>query len=152
LYNPIQEVLVAIEAIIRPSAILSAGAAAAILRALDLDDVAYGGRWSASSGLWHRYDRPWDGPSGSRGNSQLAGSIAVVYESPVRNQITIYKVTITDAGHRMGMTVDSLCDEALGHAYLTLASCPRATLSAPPAADPFRVRARPAVRAPLVSF
>jgi hypothetical protein len=129
---------VALETIIRPSAMLSAGAAAAILRALDHDDVANGGVWSASAGLWHRYDRSWNGPSGSRGTAQLAGSIAVIYESPVRNQITIYKVMITDAGVRDGLTVDRLCDEALAHAGLTLASCPRITMTGPPLSDPFQ--------------
>ena len=129
----------ALETIIRPSAILSAGAAAAILRALDRDDVANGGVWSASAGLWHRYDRAWNGPSGSRGTAQLAGSIAVIYESPVRNQITIYKVMITDAGVRDGLTVDRLCDEALAHAGLSLASCPRITMSGPPVSDPFQL-------------
>ena len=113
----------ALETIIRPSAILSA------------------------AGLWHRYDRSWNGPSGSRGTAQLAGSIAVIYESPVRNQITIYKVMITDAGSREGLTVDSLCDEALAHAGLTLASCPRITMTGPPLTDPFQLPLRPTIRA-----
>jgi hypothetical protein len=130
---------VATEAIIRPSAILSAAAASAIVRALDREDVAYGGLWSASVGLWHRYDQPWNGRAGSRGSAKLAGSIAVIYESPVRNQITIYKVVITDVGHQLGLTVDSLCDEALAHAGLRLANCPRTPMTGPPVADPFRL-------------
>jgi hypothetical protein len=126
----------AAEAILRPAAVLPVMAAAKIVRVLDREDVANGGLWSASPGLWQRYDQEWNGPNGSRGDAQLAGSMAVIYDSPLRDQITIYKVVITDAGHARGLTVDSLCDEALRHAGLTLASCPRTSMTSPKP-DPF---------------
>jgi len=90
--------------------------------------------------VWQRFDRPWDGAGGSRGASQLIGSIAVVYDSPVRHQITIYKVSLSDVGVAAGFTIEKLCDEALVYANLSLATCPRATLAAPPQRDPFRNR------------
>jgi hypothetical protein len=39
---------------------------------------------------------------------------------------------------RNGWSVTSLCDEALGYADLTLATCPRADVTPPP--KPFRMR------------
>jgi hypothetical protein len=36
--------------------------------------------------------------------------------------------------------VDRLCDDALSWIGLTLATCPRADLTAPPAPDPFHAR------------
>jgi hypothetical protein len=125
------------EKIIRPAAILPEYAAARIVTALSDNDVSRGGVWNASVSVWQLYDRPWSGIAGTRGEAQLVGTIAVVYDSPRRHQITIYKASVTDFGVAIGWQVESLCDAALAHAGLTLANCPRAHLAAPPAADPF---------------
>jgi len=140
-----------IEQIIRPSAIVPEDAAAKIVAALSADDVSRGGVWNASVSVWQLYDRPWVGVAGMRGDSQLIGSIAVVYDSPARHQITIYKVNLTDYGLDLGWTVEKLCDEALGAAGLTLASCPRAQLAPPPPPDPFRRVDRAVSAAPATS-
>lgn len=142
--------MAAIEQIIRPSAIVPEDAAAKIVAALSADDVSRGGVWNASVSVWQLYDRPWVGVAGMRGDSQLIGSIAVVYDSPARHQITIYKVNLTDYGLDLGWTVEKLCDVALGAAGLTLASCPRAQLAPPPPPDPFR-RADKAVNPPAAT-
>jgi hypothetical protein len=123
--------------VLRPSAVLAEHAARQVLRELELRDVARGGVWSASSGLWQRYDLPWDGDSGLKGVSQLLGSIASVYGSPSKYDITIYRVTVTDHGRAHGWDVDRLCDDALRFADLTLARCPRTTLASD-TPDPFR--------------
>jgi len=128
-----------IETVIRPAAVLGIGAATEILRCLERHDVGRGGTWSATPGMWQRFDRPWDGPNGMRGDAQMVGSLAVVYDEPRRNEITIFKVSITPYGASAGWTVERLCDDALAWAGLTLATCPRADLKAPPRADPFRV-------------
>ncbi len=121
--------------VIRPSAVLADRVAKQVLDALLTRDVSKGGVWSASAGLWQRYDQPWTG--GTRGSARLVGSIGTVYGTPSKYDITIYRVTLTDAGTESGWTVDSLCDDALQYADLTLARLPRATLaSASP--DPFR--------------
>jgi hypothetical protein len=126
-----------LEQVIRPSAVLSEAHAASVLRALNREDVSNGGVWNATSSVWQRYDRAWNGVGGMRGTAQLIGSIAVIYDRPVRHQITIYKVTITSYGASKGITVETLTDEALKSAGLTLANCPRAELADPPPADPF---------------
>lgn len=125
------------EATIRPAAILPIDAATQIVSALERLDVSRGGVWNATPGVWQRYDHSWDGPLGSRGTAELVGSIAVVYDRPRRNEITVYKATLTAAGRLQGWTTDKICNDALTYAGLTLASCPRDELTAPPGADPF---------------
>jgi hypothetical protein len=119
--------------VLRPAAVLDHRAAARLLFELERLDVSRGGLWAASASLWQRYDQPWNGPGGSRGTSVLVGSIGVMYDAPTRQQITLYRVTLTAAGQAQGFTVDSVCDDALAWVGLTLARCPRAE-------DPFRRR------------
>jgi hypothetical protein len=122
--------------VIRPSAVLSSKLAADVVRELESRDVSRGGVWSASPGLWQRYDVPWNGASGMHGSSRLVGTIGAVYGSPSRYDITIYRVTVTAHGASLGWTVDGLCDDALQYADLTLATCPRVSLTST-ARDPF---------------
>jgi hypothetical protein len=123
--------------VIRPAAILPESAARAVLVELAMRDVRGHGVWHAQPTLWRRYDRPWDGAgAGGPGGSQLIGTMQVAYGTPTRYTITVYRATITQLGHDSGWTVERLCDEALGYGGLTLASCPRADLTAPP--KPFR--------------
>ena len=123
--------------VIRPSALLKDQDAHRVLMALEQRDVSKGGVWSASAGLWQRYDHAWDGENGAKGTSQLVGTIGIVYGTPSKYDITIYRATVTELGLDAGWTVDSLCDDALQYADLTLASCPRTTLTNP-SPDPFR--------------
>jgi len=134
--------------IIRPAAVLPAEAANRVLRVLESEDVSRGGMWNASPGLWQRYDRPWDGPAGAPGWSRLLGTIGVVYGTPSRYEITIYRATVTVHGVEQGWTVESLCDDALRHGALSLDSCPRAELVAPPTPSPFRGGGAPSGPAP----
>lgn len=113
-------------------------AAQLILRGLRREDVTSGGVWNTTATLWQRYDRPWDGPLGSRGNAVLLGSIAVVYGTPTRDSITVYRAAVTSQAVAAGWSTDSLCNEAFAYAGLTLANCPRAALTPPPARDPFK--------------
>ncbi|MEI6693954.1 MAG: hypothetical protein WCL12_04410 [Actinomycetes bacterium] len=126
--------------IIRPAAVLDERLALTVVKELERLDVTLGGVWNATTSLWQRYDRPWDGLDGTRGSAELIGSIAVMYDTPARRQITIYKVTATEFGIASGWTVDGICDEALASAGITLATCPRADLTSPPPSDPFRSR------------
>jgi hypothetical protein len=140
------------EQIIRPAAVLPEQAAATIVAALSANDVSRGGVWNASVSVWQLYDKPWAGVAGTRGDAQLVGTIAVVYDSPQRHQITIYKAYVTDFGVSIGWKVESLCDAALTFAGLTLANCPRAELAAPPAADPFHAAAAGSLSERLASL
>lgn len=134
------------EMVIRPSAVVPVSCAAAILEALQQRDVSQGGVWNATAGVWQRYDQPWAGPGGSRGGAELVGSIAVVYDSPRRNEITIYKAIVTAFGMETGWSVEKICDDALSYAGLTLATCPRTELRPLPAPDPFRVPSQRGLR------
>jgi hypothetical protein len=124
--------------VIRPAAVLPDRAAVKVLEHLRWADVGKGGLWNASASMWQRYDKPWDGIGGTRGSSQLVGSIGVMYDTPARFHVTIYRVTITVAGQQQGWDVASLCDDALTAARLTLAECPVTTLPGAPLLDPFK--------------
>lgn len=124
--------------VIRPAAILPEQATREVLMQLALNDVRVEGLWQADPAVWRRYDRSWDGEDGGPGSAVLLGTIQVAYGVPTRYEITIFRVTVSEAGDRAGWTVTSLCDEALGYGGLTLATCPRASLAAPP--RPFRFR------------
>jgi hypothetical protein len=125
--------------VLRPAAVLPRFEAMAVVAALTSRDVAKGGRWNVTPGIWQRYDRPWDGVAGGVGSARLVGTIGSAYGAPTRYEITIYRVTLTSYGVRGGWSIDSLCDDALVYAGLTLASCPRAALPRPPEFDPFRL-------------
>lgn len=124
-------------AVIRPSAVLDAKLATQIVRELESRDVSRGGVWSASPGLWQRYDKPWDGPGGTHGTSKLVGTIGAIYGSPSKYDITIYRVTVTEHGATKGWSVEAICDDALKFVDLSLATCPRTSLITT-APDPFR--------------
>ncbi|HEX4654226.1 MAG TPA: hypothetical protein VH274_00650 [Mycobacteriales bacterium] len=124
--------------VIRPAAILDEQAARQVLSELALQDARAQGVWVAEPGTWRRYDQSWNGTDGSPGTAALVGTIQVMYGSPTRHEITIYRATVTGSAAASGWTVMTLCDDALRFAELSLESCPRATLSPPP--RPLRFR------------
>ena len=126
--------------IIRPALVVEEASAARIVTELRDRDVSRGGCWNASSTIWQRYSGAWDGIGSTRGSAQLVGTIAVAYSMPIRDYITIYRVTVTEAGIEAGFTVESLCDDALHYGGLTFNDCARADLMEPPRADPFHAR------------
>jgi hypothetical protein len=121
--------------VIRPAAIVPEAAARAILTGMAHSSVYMDGFWLAEPSRWTRYDRPWVRP-GDPGETQRLGTIQVAYGTPTKYEITIFQVAVTQIGADTGVSVQTLCDEALAFGELTLAECPRATLSAPP--KPFR--------------
>ena len=127
-----------VTAVIRPAAILPENATREVLMQLALKYVRVGGLWQADPSVWRRFDLPWDGDDGGPGSACLLGTIQVAYGLTTRYEITIFRVTVSDRGNAAGWTVESLCDEALGYGGLTLDTCPRASLAAPP--RPFRFR------------
>jgi hypothetical protein len=116
--------------VIRPAAIVPEEAAREVLVELARRDLSNGGEWQSEPQLWSRYD----GPMSEDGTHvpELIGTIHVTYGTPTKYEITIYRVTVTAVGVNEGWTVASLTDEALSFGGLTLAQCPRATMSAPP--------------------
>jgi hypothetical protein len=117
--------------VIRPAAVVPEEAARTILMQLSLRDLTLGGVWEAEPAQWRRYGAP--GQDERDEAAELAGTIQIAYGVPTRYEITIFRATVTAAGQRLGWTVESLCDEALAHGELSLATCPRADLAAPPA-------------------
>lgn len=121
----------AVSEVIRPAAVIPEPQTREILFALSERDVGSGGVWRATPQRWQRYDRPWEHVDGA-GVAALVGTIQVMYGTPTRFSVTIYRATITRDGLSAGWSVERLCDEALGFGGLSLASCPRASLKPPP--------------------
>lgn len=122
--------------LIRPAAVLTVDPARRILHELAMRDVSRGGCWNATPGLWQRFAEDED--EAEAGADRLIGTVATVYGPPAQLEITIFRATVTAFGLDHGWTVERLCDDALQHAGLTLAACPRADLVAPPLPDPYR--------------
>lgn len=118
--------------VIRPAAVLSEVAARQVLAGLSADDVRRGGSWWTRPGVWRRYSEPWPDAEGTGMDAAHLGTISCVYDSPLRYSVTLYRASITSTGLRLGWSIEAICDDALRHAGLTLAACPRATLAAPP--------------------
>src|SRR5262249_32548246 len=114
--------------VIRPAAVLPEESARRVLMELALRDVRIGGEWWAEPATWRRYDHEWNGTDGGTGNAELLGTIQIAYGVPTRYEITIFRATITRIGQNHGLTVNDLCNEALGYGGLTLDTCPRADL------------------------
>ncbi|MFB9376262.1 hypothetical protein ACFFKU_13290 [Kineococcus gynurae] len=133
--NPARPAPGEITEVVRPAAIVPEESARSILVELALRDVQHGGVWQAGPSLWSRWDRPWNGTENLAG-AELIGRIHVAYGTPTRYEITVYRVTVTAFGAQLGWTVETLCDEALGHGGLRLADCPRTVMGATP--QPFR--------------
>jgi hypothetical protein len=121
-----------VEEVIRPAAVLPEEAARLVLVELALRHIDAGGLWEATPTTWHRYDRPRDPADPAPMEARLVGTLQVAYGTPTRYEITIYRATLTRLGTDAGWTVETLCDEALGFGDLSLANCPRASLSPPP--------------------
>ncbi len=118
--------------VIRPAAVLSESNARLILTGLAADDVQAGGHWWTRVGTWRRYAEPWARGAHDPGDAVHIGTISCVYDSPTRFCVTVFRVSMTAQGLRLGWTTQALCDEAFKHAGLTLNDCPRASLAAPP--------------------
>lgn len=122
---------VAVTEVIRPSVILDEQQARQVRSELAARDARAEGEWITTPNVWERYDRPWH-ESDDAGAAKLIGSMHVIYDSPSRYNITIYRAVITVHGHAQGWDVTALCNEALGYVGLSVETCARADLRPPP--------------------
>ncbi|HWH27942.1 MAG TPA: hypothetical protein VNU26_03095 [Mycobacteriales bacterium] len=132
---PLDQTTSATDRVIRPAAVLPERAARDIMGWLDDHDVTRGGCWAHDVSYMKRFSGPFDGIAGMRGSAVLLGSLHITWDT---YSVTIYRVNVTDEGVARGYTVERLCDEVLGVAGLSLATCPRASLASAPVPDPFR--------------
>ena len=75
---------------------------------------------------------PRAGRARRRAPPRHLGTIRCVYDSPARYCVTVFRVSLTGFGLESGWNTERLCDEAFSHGGLTLAMCPRATMTAVP--------------------
>jgi hypothetical protein len=128
---------VALQSQVRPALVLPEREGRALLAAAQAQDVSTGGLYSAGPAGVQIWSTPWDGASGSRGDSLHYGSIDWSYDTPVRHYITIYRVFLTAEGVKAGETTHSLLSRVLGLCGLD-ANGEMLSLPVPPPRDPFR--------------
>jgi hypothetical protein len=129
------------DVVIRPAAVIPEAKAREVIRWLEGNRLENGGLWNVGevTGIWQRFDRPWNGIGGTRGEAQLVGTVYVTYDRPRRYEVVIHRVQVTDLGLIAGWTTTKLVDEILSTVGLSIATCERDT-SAPSAykKDPFQ--------------
>ena len=128
---------VALQSHVRPALVLPEREGRGLLAAAQAQDVSTGGCYSAGPAGVQIWSAPWDGASGSRGDSLHYGSVDWSYDTPVRHYITIYRVFLTAEGVKAGETTHSLLSRVLGLAGLD-ANGEILSLPVPPPRDPFR--------------
>lgn len=130
---------------VAPSLVLSDRDVREIASVAVRQDVSKGGCFSAGPAGVQVWSTPWDGPLGSRGESEHLGSIDWSYDTPVKQYATIYRVLVTVRGVAAGENADSILGRALALAGMTAPGSQIAPVVAPPR-DPFRsalLRQRP---------
>ncbi len=128
---------VALESQVRPALVLPEREGRALLLAAQREDVSRGGCYSAGPAGVQVWSAPWEGPGGSRGESQHLGSVDWSYDTPVRHYITVYRVLVTAKGVEADETTHTLLARVLGLAGLGAAGEILA-MPVPPPRDPFR--------------
>ena len=135
---------VAVAEQIRPTLVLREQQGRALLTGAAREDVARGGCLSAGPAGVQVWSRPFDGPDGTPGGSELLGSVDWTYDTPIRHHVTIYRVVVTVAGGPLGVTAADLLQRVLraGGVETDGAQAPAAPLPVPPPRDPFRAALR----------
>lgn len=129
---------------VRPALVLREQQGRALLAAAAREDVTRGGCLSAGPAGVQVWSRPFDGPDGSPGHSELLGSVDWTYDTPVRHHLTVDRVVVTVAGARRGLQAGELLRRVLltGGVEGDTEGTPSAPLPAPPTRDPFRAALR----------
>jgi hypothetical protein len=97
-----------------PDVVLPATEAHALLAAARHEDVSSGGCFSPGPAGVQVWDGPWNGANGRVGTASHLGSVDWSWDSPAEGFVTIYRVLLTAAGGRAGLTTHTLLDLVLG--------------------------------------
>ena len=97
-----------------PDVVLSSAEARALLAAAAAQDVATCGCYSPGPAGVQLWDGPWNGAGGRVGTAQHLGSVDWSWDVPSSGFVTVYRVLLTAAGGRAGLTTHALLDRVLG--------------------------------------
>ena len=109
-----------------PDVVLPAAQARAALSEAARQDVSAGGCFSPGPAGVQLWDGPWNGVGGRVGTAQHLGSVDWSWDTPSAGFVTVYRVLLTAAGSRAGLTTHAV----LGH-VLALAGPAVPVLPAP---------------------
>lgn len=129
---------------VRPALVLREQQGRALLAAAAREDVTHGGCLAAGPAGVQVWSRPFDGPDGTPGRSELLGCVDWTYDTPVRHHVTVYRVVVSVAGRARGLSAPELLRRVLLTAGVDCAAdgTSAAPLPAPPPHDPFRAALR----------
>ena len=96
-----------------PDVVLPADEARALLAAARRQDVSMGGCFSPGPAGVQVWDGPWNGAGGRVGTAEHLGSVDWSWDAPAEGFVTIYRVLLTAAGARGGLTTHALLDTVL---------------------------------------
>ena len=117
-----------------PDVVLPAAEARALLVAARLEDVSSGGCYSPGPAGIQVWDGPWNGTGGRVGTAQHLGSVDWSWDQPTEGYVTVYRVLLTAAGGKAGLTTHTVLDLVLGltgpPSQPTALPLPRRTLEA----------------------
>jgi len=96
-----------------PDVVLGADEARGLLAAAKAQDVSLGGCFSPGPAGIQVWDGPWNGVLGRVGTAKHLGSVDWSWDAPAVGFVTIYRVLLTAAGTRAGLTTHTLLDTVL---------------------------------------
>jgi hypothetical protein len=96
-----------------PDVVLPAVEAHCLLSAARSQDVSLGGCYSPGPAGIQVWDGPWNGVGGRVGTAQHLGSVDWQWDSPAEGYVTVFRVLLTAAGARCGLTTHVLLDNVL---------------------------------------
>lgn len=96
-----------------PDVVLPASDAQALLVAAREQDVSSGGCYSPGPAGIQVWDGPWNGLGGRVGSAQHLGSVDWSWDVPEPGFVTCYRVLLTTAGAKKGLTTHALLDRVL---------------------------------------
>jgi len=97
----------------QPDVVLPAMEAQALLLAAKQEDVSKGGCFSPGPAGVQVWDGPWNGVGGRVGTAAHLGSVDWSWDQPAEGFVTIYRVLLTAAGAKAGLTTNALLDTVL---------------------------------------
>ncbi len=97
----------------QPDVVLGSHEARALLLAARDLDVSKGGCYSPGPAGVQVWDGPWNGIGGRVGTASHLGSVDWSWDQPAEGFVTIYRVLLTAAGSKAGLTTQALLDLVL---------------------------------------
>ncbi len=123
---------------VRDDVVVAAERARALLAVAAQRDVSAGGVFSPGPAGVQVWSGPWTSPTGGPGTAEHLGSVDWSWDSPATGYVSVYRVMLTAAGAKRGLTTDALLSTVLALAGVDAPARSVTTAALPLPRDPFR--------------